>query len=170
MNVSAVQLRESTFVQSVQDCLSASGLVAGRLEIEITETVLMADPETTAAVLRELPQPGPEQSRWTISAPGTRRWRACTPSRSARSRSTDPSSAISGTAAARTRSSAPSLMLGKTLDMRVTAEGVETQPQLDFLCDAACDEIQGYLIGRPMPGSQVAAFLATSPSPLSRAA
>ena len=169
VNVSAVQLRESTFVQSVQDCLSASGLVAGRLEIEITETVLMADPETTAAVLRELRSLGLSIAMDDFG----------TGHSSLASLHAFPFGKIKidrsfirdlGDRRGADQIVRAVVMLGKTLDMRVTAEGVETQPQLDFLCDAACDEIQGYLIGRPMPGSQVAAFLATSPSPLSRAA
>ena len=41
--------------------------------------------------------------------------------------------------------------LGRGLELPVVAEGVETQEQLTFLTDEACDEIQGYLVGRPAP-------------------
>ena len=41
--------------------------------------------------------------------------------------------------------------LGRGLDIPVVAEGVETQDQLDFLTHEACSEVQGYLIGRPLP-------------------
>ena len=50
--------------------------------------------------------------------------------------------------------------LGRNLGMRVTAEGVETPRQLKFLAEVGCDEIQGYLIGRPQPAVQVPAILA----------
>ena len=41
--------------------------------------------------------------------------------------------------------------LGRGLNLPVVAEGVETQAQLAFLADESCDEVQGYLIGRPLP-------------------
>ena len=41
--------------------------------------------------------------------------------------------------------------LGRGLDLPVVAEGVETDAQLAFLSDEACDEVQGYLLGRPLP-------------------
>ena len=49
--------------------------------------------------------------------------------------------------------------LGRNLGMRVTAEGVETPKQLKYLTDIGCDEIQGYLIGRPMPADRIAALI-----------
>ena len=49
--------------------------------------------------------------------------------------------------------------LGKNLGMRVTAEGVETPRQLKFLAEVGCDEIQGYLIGKPQPARQVPVIL-----------
>jgi len=47
-----------------------------------------------------------------------------------------------------------------SLELQVVAEGVETQAQLDFLSEQGCDEIQGYLISRPVPAEQFAALLA----------
>ena len=41
--------------------------------------------------------------------------------------------------------------LGRGLKLPVTAEGVETEQQLDFLAQESCDEVQGYLIGKPSP-------------------
>ena len=52
------------------------------------------------------------------------------------------------------------MTLGKGLGLRVTAEGVETPRQLTYLREIGCDEIQGYLIGRPQPVSRVPAILA----------
>ncbi|WP_313135949.1 EAL domain-containing protein, partial [Stutzerimonas nitrititolerans] len=45
------------------------------------------------------------------------------------------------------------------LELEVVAEGVETQSQMDFLKDQRCDEIQGYLISRPVPAAQFAELL-----------
>ena len=49
--------------------------------------------------------------------------------------------------------------LGKSLGMPVVAEGVETTGQLELLTGERCDEVQGYLIGRPVPADQVGRFL-----------
>jgi EAL domain-containing protein (putative c-di-GMP-specific phosphodiesterase class I) len=49
--------------------------------------------------------------------------------------------------------------MGRSLHMRVVAEGVETDHEADILNDLDCDEIQGYLIARPMPAREVEAFL-----------
>ena len=54
------------------------------------------------------------------------------------------------------------LALGRSLRLKVVAEGVEDQAQLQWLRSARCDEIQGFLLGRPMPREEVRAFLAKS--------
>ncbi|MNO01862.1 Oxygen sensor protein DosP [compost metagenome] len=51
--------------------------------------------------------------------------------------------------------------LGHALGFRITAEGIETQEQYDFLRNAGCDQGQGYLLARPMPASDLARWLAT---------
>jgi EAL domain-containing protein (putative c-di-GMP-specific phosphodiesterase class I) len=53
--------------------------------------------------------------------------------------------------------------MGRSLEMRVVAEGVETDHDADMLLDLDCDEIQGYLIARPMPAGDVGAFLDAYP-------
>jgi EAL domain-containing protein (putative c-di-GMP-specific phosphodiesterase class I) len=51
------------------------------------------------------------------------------------------------------------IALGHKLDLRVIAEGVETQQQRSFLMDCDCDEMQGYLFSRPVPASAIASLL-----------
>ena len=51
------------------------------------------------------------------------------------------------------------IAMAHSLRLKVVAEGVETQEQLDFLCDHGCDAIQGFLVGRPMPAEAFAAWL-----------
>jgi EAL domain-containing protein (putative c-di-GMP-specific phosphodiesterase class I) len=54
--------------------------------------------------------------------------------------------------------------LGRTLNVQVVAEGVETEEQASMLRAAACDELQGYLFARPMPAAEVAEWIVRSRS------
>lgn len=49
--------------------------------------------------------------------------------------------------------------MAHSLNLKVTAEGVETTEQLDFLRELGCDGVQGYLLGRPMPAEAVTSLL-----------
>jgi EAL domain-containing protein (putative c-di-GMP-specific phosphodiesterase class I) len=51
------------------------------------------------------------------------------------------------------------LAMARTLDMHVTAEGIETEQQLSILEELGCDEIQGFLLGRPVPAEAIFAAL-----------
>ena len=53
--------------------------------------------------------------------------------------------------------------LAQDLQIGVVAEGVETADQLEYLRQTSCDEVQGYLIGRPMSGSDISALLDHDP-------
>jgi EAL domain-containing protein (putative c-di-GMP-specific phosphodiesterase class I) len=57
------------------------------------------------------------------------------------------------------------IALARALAVPVLAEGVETKDQLDFLAREACDQVQGYLIGRPCPISEYAALVGRRPRP-----
>ena len=51
------------------------------------------------------------------------------------------------------------VQLAKSLDLDVIAEGVETKPQLDFLTNQFCDEVQGYYFYKPMPATEIEKIL-----------
>lgn len=55
--------------------------------------------------------------------------------------------------------------LGRGLDLPITAEGVETEAQREFLIHESCQEIQGYLIGRPQPIGEYSGIVGRPPSP-----
>ena len=52
-----------------------------------------------------------------------------------------------------------------SLDLRITAEGVETEEQLAALSGVGCDEVQGFLLGRPMPAADLAVFAGVQTGP-----
>ena len=62
------------------------------------------------------------------------------------------------------------LGLARGLNLPVLAEGVETEDQLAFLAKESCDEIQGYLIGRPLPIAEYAALTGSAPAKSARLA
>jgi EAL domain-containing protein (putative c-di-GMP-specific phosphodiesterase class I) len=57
------------------------------------------------------------------------------------------------------------IALGRGLDLPVVAEGVETKAQLNFLSSEACSEVQGYLLGRPLPIGDYAAVVGRAAPP-----
>ena len=154
VNVSAVQLRDPGFVGMVEAALADTGLPADRLEVEITESVFMANKASATAKLLSLKASG---IHFAMDDFGTG-YSSLSNLRSF------PFSKIKidlsfvrdlGQKNGAEQIIRTILMLGKTLGMKVTAEGVETRKQLKFLEDEGCDTIQGYLVGRPMRAEQI---------------
>ena len=150
VNVSAIQISQGLLVQAVQTALNTSGLNPRQLEIEITESAIMGDDETSLRTLRELRALGvgialddfgtgfsslSYLSRFPIDKIKIDR------SFTANIDSERSSIAIISATAS----------IARALDIRTTAEGVETEDQLFLLRAAGIDEAQGYLIGRPAP-------------------
>ena len=164
VNVSARQLKDGRLPGVIAAVLARSGLHPGRLEVEVTESVLIDDADqaleallalkalglrvvlddfgtgySSLSYLRRFPFDKVKIDRSFIAdlAPGSG------------------SHAIVGAILA---------MSGK-LGLQVTAEGVETEDQLALLREAGCDQIQGFLLGRPMPAAAAAALLAATVRP-----
>ncbi len=158
VNVSPAQLSRSEVGAAVAGALSRSGLAASRLEVEVTEGVMIQDPVRAASVLRELRAQGVrvalDDFGTGFSSLGT--LRACTFDKIKIDRSFVAGLEAAGEAAAIVRAI---VGLGGTLGLSVTAEGVETQPQLDELRALGCDHVQGWLIGRPAPETALGRFL-----------
>lgn len=158
VNMSGVHFRRSAMPQAVARALQASGLNPNRLKLELTESVLMREVETTLLILKQLNEMGVQLS---IDDFGTgyssfsylRRFPLHT-LKIDRSFVRD----IPGhqDVAAITRAI---IAMGHSLKLKVVAEGVETRPQLEYLRELGCDEYQGYLFSATIPADQFEALL-----------
>ena len=145
-----VQFRLSDLPATVSDVLKRTGLPANRLEIEITEGVLMEDSRLAAKVLIALRQVGVTLALddfgtgySSLSYLHSFRFDKLKIDRSfvARLGETDEATIIVSSIVG----------LAHNLGLLVVAEGVETPRQAEMLRDLMCDQVQGYLLGRPMP-------------------
>jgi diguanylate cyclase (GGDEF)-like protein/PAS domain S-box-containing protein len=160
VNISSMEFRDDNFLQSVFAILKETGLDPKSLELELTESVLMKRAESAASVLKSLRASGVQIAvddfgtgysslsylrKFPIDALKIDQSfvRQIT---TARDDNTIVTAVIS---------------MGRSLKLRVVAEGVETQEELEFLQAHQCDEAQGYFFSRPVPPQQFAALLKT---------
>jgi diguanylate cyclase (GGDEF)-like protein len=154
VNISAAQFRGSGLMQVIMNALATSGLHPTRLEIEITETVLLQDKEATLAVLHQLRALG---IRIAMDDFGTGysslTYLQCFPfdkikiDRSFVKDIADNAGSLNIVRAV--------AALANGMGMAATAEGVETQEQLDKITAEGCTEMQGYLFSRPLPVHEI---------------
>ena len=158
VNLSASQFSGSDLYKSVEAALNRSGLAPGRLELEITESVLLRDDTSTLTTLYRLRNKG---VRIALDDFGTafaslsylrsfpfdtikidRSFVRDLPQRA------DCAAIIEAVA-----------NLARKLDMRSVAEGIETSEQLAAVSESGCDEVQGYFFNRPVPASEIKKIL-----------
>ena len=159
VNLSPVQFKSSDLVEVVRATLAATGLDAGRLELEITESTLLEDSVATLDTLHELGQLG---VRFSMDDFGTG-YSSLSYLRSFPFDKIKIDQSFIRDLTARTNSLAivrAIVGLGRSLNMLTTAEGVETQEQFDSLRAEGCDEVQGYYLSHPRPASDIPALLA----------
>ena len=160
VNLSAVQLRRRNLVEVVIGALASSGLPASRLELEVTESVLLVENDRAFSTFHELRDLG---IRIAVDDFGTgysslsylrkypfdkikidrsfvREW----PNQKKECAAII--KAIAG--------------VGNSLGMTTTAEGVETDEQLEVVRAEGCTEVQGYLFSRPRPANEISDFIA----------
>jgi diguanylate cyclase (GGDEF)-like protein/PAS domain S-box-containing protein len=150
INVSPLQFKQSGLVATIASALAASGLQPNQLEIEITESVLLKDSEENITTLCQLHQLG---VRIALDDFGTGYSSLSYLHRFPLDKiKIDRSFIKNMTTKDDTLKIVRAIVtLARSLGIMTTAEGVETKEQLDAVRFEGCDEVQGYLIGRPIP-------------------
>ncbi len=158
VNLSARQFRQRNLAAVFGDILVASGIDPALLELELTESSLMSDSEGAVQALLEMKAHG---IRLSVDDFGTGYSSLAYLKRFPldalkidrafiRDVTTDADDATIALTI---------INLARSLQLKVVAEGVETQEQLEFLCEHGCDEIQGYYFSKPLPCEGITAAL-----------
>jgi diguanylate cyclase (GGDEF)-like protein len=158
VNLSPAQFKDRKVLLDVIAALAASGLSPHRLDLEITEIVLLQDTEATIATLNDLRQIGAHISMDDFgtgySSLGYLRKFRFDKIKIDRSFIRDLAEKPDSVAIVRAVTG-----LGSSLGIITTAEGVETEDQLRQLRSEGCDEIQGYLVSEPKPAGELGPLL-----------
>ena len=167
VNLSALQFHQRDLIDSIRTVLDRHQLPQGALTIEITENIVMRDPQFSQQRISELHRLGVrvaidnfgigyanlmhlkhfDASELKIDRALISRLRA----------DSEDASVVSAM-----------LMLAKTLNLRMVAEGVETEEQQQMLIGLGFDTMQGYLLGKPAPADSISEFMQANHSQLSR--
>ncbi len=158
VNLSAVQLLQSDLPSRIEAILAETGFPAGRLAVELTETVAMRNPEMAATAIEQLRDIGlliaiDDFGTGYSSMAYLKRFHVHQikiDKSFVRDLGVDPDDeAIVGAL----------IRLARALDVETIAEGVETSAQYDLLRARGCDLVQGYYFSRPIPSEDLLAFL-----------
>jgi diguanylate cyclase (GGDEF)-like protein/PAS domain S-box-containing protein len=155
VNVSAVQFRQEGFCQLIRKVLGETGLAPQHLELELTESLLLANADVTFSVLQELTDLGVTLAidDFGIGYSSFTYLRQFRVSKLKIDRSFITNVAANPDDAAIT---AAIISMAKSLHLKVIAEGVEDEAQMSFLRAHQCDEIQGYYFSKPLAVDKVA--------------
>jgi diguanylate cyclase (GGDEF)-like protein len=160
VNVSARQFAERDWVGRVASTLQKTGLEAKYLELELTESLIMQDVEQAIATMKQLQVLGVQLS---IDDFGTGYSSLAALKRFPVARLKIDKSFIDNIPADENDKAVAGavISLGQKLNLRVIAEGVETEAQMAFLRENNCDEIQGYCFSRPLSAPDIEELLRT---------
>jgi diguanylate cyclase (GGDEF)-like protein len=162
VNVSARQFRQRDWVARVAETLRETGLEAKYLELELTESLIMQDVEQAIETMRELQLLGVQLS---IDDFGTGYSSLAALKRFPVARLKIDKSFIDDIPTDENDKAVAGavISLGQKLNLRVIAEGVETDEQVAFLRDNNCDEMQGYRLSKPLPASELETLIERRP-------
>lgn len=158
VNLSPVQFKNGNVTQVVFSALANAGLPPARLELEVTESILLEESKHNLATLHKLRALGVSISMddFGTGYSGLSYLRAFPFDKIKIDRSFVSELAENGDCMAIVRAITK---LGSSLGIRTTAEGVETKEQRELLRNEGCTEMQGYLLSRPLPANEVTKFL-----------
>jgi diguanylate cyclase (GGDEF)-like protein/PAS domain S-box-containing protein len=169
VSLSPVQFRSRNLVQVVVSALAHSGLSPTRLELEITESVFLAETEANLAILHQLRELGVgislDDFGTGYSSLSYLRSFPFDKLKIDRSFVKDLASRADCVAIVRAISS-----LGRSLNITTTAEGVETMDQFDWLRAEGCQQVQGFLFSPPRPAAEIEQLLSRFGARATRAA
>jgi EAL domain-containing protein (putative c-di-GMP-specific phosphodiesterase class I) len=158
VNISQKQFRQPGFVAEILALIERHGIAAQRLELELTETLIVHDMEDLTRKMNALVEHG---VRFSLDDFGTGfsslshlKRLPLSKLKIDRSFICDVLTDANSETIVRTV-----IALGQSMGMTVIAEGVETEAQRRFLADNGCSQFQGYLLGRPMPLADFCAFV-----------
>ena len=166
VNTSALEFHDTDFTKNISAILDETGLEPCYLELELTENVLMQDAEFANPVLQTLSDLGVKLAIDDFGIGySSLSYLKQFPINTLKIDQSFVQKMIGNPSDASIVSAV--INLGKTLNLRVIAEGVETAEQQDFLVAQECDEAQGYYLGRPMAAGSFAELLQNGMSPSS---
>ncbi|WP_278075608.1 EAL domain-containing protein [Mesorhizobium sp. WSM4884] len=158
VNLSPTQFRSSRLLSTIVEALDVSGLPPSQLELEITETVLLANTQATLAMLQHIHMLGVhiamDDFGTGYSSLSYLRSFPFDKIKIDQSFVKDANDVDSSVAIIRAVTS-----LGSSLGMQTTAEGIETAEQLERVRTEGCTEAQGFLLSRPLPARDIPAML-----------
>jgi diguanylate cyclase (GGDEF)-like protein len=158
VNLSSVQFKSRSLVQMVMSALAASGLPPHRLELEITESILVQDSDSALEMLKSLRLLGVKIALDDFGTGySSLSYLQSFPFDKIKIDRSFIKDLESGNENALAIVSAV-VQLGSSLGMATTAEGVETTDQLEIVRSRGCTEIQGYLLSPPKPAQQIVQF------------
>lgn len=158
INLSPAQIRENKLAEKVEAIMRQSGVSPGRLEVEITEGLLMDASDMTMSELERLKDLG---IALVMDDFGTGYSSLSYLWRFAFDKIKIDKSFVHNLGSGRNVESLLKsiINIGQSLDLRVIAEGVEKPEQAHFLMANSCHHVQGFLFGRPVPKAEVAAII-----------
>ncbi|GIU07095.1 MULTISPECIES: bifunctional diguanylate cyclase/phosphodiesterase [unclassified Shewanella] len=158
VNIAGQQIQRSSFVDEVAETLKETGLPASSLEIEVTESCMMSEPELVSQDLAKLGDMGIEVS---IDDFGTGYSSLSYLKKLPIHKLKIDQSFVAGLPfdTHNTAIAKAIIAMGHALNLKVVAEGVETQAQVDFLIDSECDHAQGYFYSKPKRVEELTTFL-----------
>jgi diguanylate cyclase (GGDEF)-like protein len=158
VNISAQQLRHENLPLMVRGALACYDLSPNDLELEITESTAMQNPEITLSILNQLSDMGIalaiDDFGTGYSSLAYLKHLPIQRLKLDQSFVKDIESDLSDAAIC-----SATIALGHNLGLELVAEGVETQAQRDFLTKLGCDVLQGYLYSKPLPASEIIDYL-----------